>query len=106
MEHRNDPAHEIQPPHFSTQVSREDVQALLELVQDDDVSFDNVVKGLENRGLISATLIRTANSIGVGSTHQARSLKHALAILGLRRIREILRQLLEESEKDRARIAS
>jgi HD-like signal output (HDOD) protein len=106
MEHRNHSAHDIPAPHFSTQPSREDLQELLELVQTDEVDFDDIVQKLENRGLISATLIRTANSIGVGSIHQARSLKHALAILGLRRIREVLRALLDDSDKERARIAS
>jgi HD-like signal output (HDOD) protein len=105
MEFRRDDAQQIAPPHRRAQISEADVLEVLQLVSNDNVNFDDLVETLKTQPALAQMFLRWANSIGLGARLPPRSLRHALVILGLRRIREILFQLLETVEAGPARFA-
>jgi HD-like signal output (HDOD) protein len=102
MERRDDFPHDIPAPHFAPRFSLEEVQLLLRVINDDDVSFEQIARSLEPRGPIAALFTRTANSAGLGAGQPVRSVRHALSILGLQRIRQIVSQLLVAAAEERA----
>lgn len=104
MERRHDVPHGIPAPH-SSPVSRADVQAVLQVLQDEDVDYDTIAAALEGRPGIASLLQRLASSIGLGAGQPVRSMRHALAILGLQRIRSTVASLSRGAE-DRERVAS
>lgn len=107
MERRKDTAHELPAPHFPLQIAPQDAQQLLVLAGQDDVDFEKLATAMDAYGLIAGIMIRAANSVSLGAVQQVRSLRHALAILGLQRIRTMLSDLTTQpSQNERARVAS
>ena len=90
MERRRDEAHAVKPPHFQTLPSLGEVQLLIDLTFNEDVDFEVLAAEVAARASIKALVFRAANGIGIGAVREIRSLRHALAILGLARVRELL----------------
>lgn len=90
MEFREDAAQRIGAPHFSTRSAEEDWLRMLRLASNEDISFERLAQEMERCAGIPFALIRAANSAVVGVGTEVRSLRHALALLGLRRIQDIL----------------
>lgn len=88
MEHRHDHRHELAAPHFANRISLDDAQAIVDITANEQVHFDALLHALEGRDALAGLYWRRATSIGVG-IQNVRSLRHALAILGLQRIRAI-----------------
>ncbi|WP_437204115.1 HDOD domain-containing protein [Planctomicrobium sp. SH664] len=97
---RRDAAHRQAAPHFDVRPALQDLDELLAFTTDDDVSFARLERELGSRPLIAAHLMRSATSAGLGA-YEVRSLRHALALLGMKRIRETLRQLQEKAQPER-----
>ncbi len=62
---------------------------VLQLVSDDDVEIKEVLDLMRGDPAFSAEILRRANSPAYGFKSQIESLQHALAVLGLRRIKVI-----------------
>ncbi|SFI36254.1 HDOD domain-containing protein [Planctomicrobium piriforme] len=90
MDLRTHLPHEIPAPHFPSPISAADVQAILDLVQTDDADLQKLVAALEARPPIAGLVTRAVNSVSLGSMQQVRSLRHAVAILGLQRVRQLM----------------
>ncbi|WP_437187493.1 HDOD domain-containing protein [Planctomicrobium sp. SH668] len=86
-------------PHFSPRPPLDDLHAMLEIVQEDDVDFYRLAAVMERSPLLSTTIIRAANSVEHGSTRQVKTMRHALILIGLVRIRAILQNLLPTAVK-------
>lgn len=99
MATRHDPSQPVGAPHFSPVPSLEEVESLIRLASDSEVDFADLACELESRPGISSLIHRTANSVGMGTVREVRSLRHALAILGLQRVRAILFQVREDVSK-------
>ena len=105
MERRHDAAHGQLAPHLFSKLKADDLRSLSRLAYDDDVSYEMLVEVLQFHPLVGSVLRRAASSIGVGAGQPIRSMRHALAILGLARIRATLDQLVVNAEEN-SRIAS
>jgi HD-like signal output (HDOD) protein len=75
---------------------------LIRLASDNDVDFAELESELTSHPGIAGLVQRAANAVSMGTVHEVRSLRHALAILGLERVRAILFQLREDVTNSRA----
>ncbi|WP_437227748.1 HDOD domain-containing protein [Planctomicrobium sp. SH661] len=103
MEIRKDVSHDLSAPHFPFQPSLEDVNIVIDIASDDDVSFELIATVMQSRPAIAMAMIKTANSASFGAPRQIRSLRHALALMGLHRIRNLLAEMKMEAQSERSR---
>lgn len=103
---RHDAPHPVAPPHFSTQPDPADVRALLRLASDDEVSFAKLGDALAEQGAVAFAFLRAASSIGEGAGQPIRSVRHALALLGLQRTRMLLLELQDQMSQEQKRNAT
>jgi len=97
---RFDDAHSIPVPHVLP--SLRELNPLLEMADYEELDFGTFCGLVENQPLISSQIMRAARAIGAGRENGIQSLRHAVAIIGLRRVHDILdvvRQRIEDKEK-------
>ncbi|HWL07896.1 MAG TPA: HDOD domain-containing protein [Planctomicrobium sp.] len=91
MEMRRHSAHALPPPHLLQTVPSDVIADALALLEDDDVDFIKLARVIESHPGMSALIIRTANSVTIGNPQPLQSIRHAMAFLGIRGLREALR---------------
>lgn len=96
MANRRDNAHALHGPHFQNLPSLEDVQHLITVAFQDDVNFETLACEISECSHVDEYITRAANAVSLGTLYEIRSLRHALAILGLDRIRDILSALKDD----------
>ncbi len=99
---RNHSAHQIPAPHLLLNVPQETLDGVLRLLDDDDVDFVKLARSIEAHAALAAIIIREVNSVTVGNHQPIESIRHAIALLGLRRIRESLESVNYIGERSRA----
>lgn len=103
MEIRQDVTHELAAPHFPLLPRLEDVTEILTLVNDEEVSFNQIAKAMESRPIMAANIIRAVNSVSLATARPVRSLRHALTLMGLRSIRQLLAEMRHDAIHERQR---
>ncbi len=83
-------AHEIQQPHFLSNIPQEELEYVLELLSDENVNLRDVVSRLQAHPSLGVLIIRAVNAVKLGTQQNVRSLQHAISLLGLDRTRQIL----------------
>lgn len=76
----------------------QDLQRLMNAIQDEEVDFTNFCDALTDVPQVKKLILRDARSILAGRGNRIETVKHAVAMLGLRRIRLMLSQLAEPYE--------
>jgi len=106
MERRHDRPHELASPHFSMHPLLADVQEMIEMCQDDHLPLQELARFMGQRPIVEATILRAANSVLIGSSRQVQSVRHALVLMGMERVRTLLDELKQIAMEERARIHS
>lgn len=101
MDGREDPRQALGAPHFNTRSSRDEILRILQLAASDEVSFDRLTEAMEGCAGVPFAVIRAANSALIGAPQEVRSLRQAIVMLGLRRIRGVLAEQLEQVTSER-----
>jgi|GEM_PF-1898776 HD-like signal output (HDOD) protein len=96
-------AHELPAPHFPAPYSFEELQILLDLISNDETDLRMIVEAMEARPAIASRVEREVNSVGLGSNVQIRTLRHAITVLGMRRVRDLLLDLRLQLQMSLAR---
>lgn len=87
---RKDEAQGLNPPHFQPLPSLREVQSLIDLLRNEEVDFELLSAEFAGCPGIEPLMLQAANAVGVGMVREINSLRHAVAILGLNRVRAIL----------------
>jgi len=103
MEVRKDFSHELAAPHFVAFPTPEEIEVLLMLAGDEENSIQKIARVIGGRPMVSAAIMQAVNSVSTGTGRQIRSLRHALAMMGLERVREILIDLQQKSIQEHKR---
>lgn len=98
---RFDDDHSLSAPHSLP--NRSVLNALLELVGSHDIDYARFCNRVEAEPAVAGRIMRAARSILAGRHNGVQELRHAVAIIGLRRVQEILeaigRELSEETRQ-------
>lgn len=105
MEMRHDSPQPVKAPHFQTSISAADLQRLILMANDDNIDYRVLARAMEPHSAVLLMLHRTANSVSYGIARQPDSIQHALAILGLDRVRALLHSLRDTLSPDHSRVA-
>ena len=95
---RFDDQHSIPAPHALP--TQRVLQALIELTGSDDLDYARFCEAVKAETVITGKIMRAARAIGAGRANGIDELRHAIAILGLRHVREILETLKRRSAKN------
>lgn len=87
---RRDFSHELSAPHMSLQPTLEHLEHILSIMDDDELGFDQLARSIDTRPLVSGAIIREANSASVASGRPVKTVRYALVLLGLERVRSLL----------------
>lgn len=98
MKTRVDQPHDFNQPHPYPTLGQ--VNFLRRLVDTSDLDYASFCRALSVSPLIESTIIRTARSAGNGRIYEISDLQHAISLIGLNRVREILSRLQRELERD------
>ncbi|MEZ6130990.1 MAG: HDOD domain-containing protein [Planctomycetaceae bacterium] len=97
---RFDSAQTIPVPHVLPALK--DITPLIEMTDLDDVDFATFCSEVEKHEVIAGQIMRAARSVGTGRGDTVNNLRHAVALIGMRRIHNILdtlRQRVEDKER-------
>lgn len=97
IQRRIDQPQQLAPPHQLP--AFRDLQMLINAIQDEEVDFAQFCVVLGDVPHVKKLILRDAQSILAGRTNRIENLKHAVAMLGLRKIRLMLAQLAEPYER-------
>jgi HD-like signal output (HDOD) protein len=95
MEWRRDFSHELAAPHMSLQPTLEHLTYILSILDDEELGFNQLASAIETRPLVAGAIIREANSVSVASGRPVKTVRYALVLLGVRRVRSLLTDLYE-----------
>lgn len=97
MERRKDASHEPVGPHFQMFPTVEEVGEILLMADNDRIRLQQIAEAIESRPMIAAAVMKTVNAVSVGAPRQIHSVRHALAMIGMQRVREILLEVQHEA---------
>jgi len=106
MEVRKDFSHELAAPHFVAFPTPEEIETLLMLAGDEEISIHQIARTIGGRPMVTAAIMQAVNSVSTGTGRPIRSLRHALAMMGLERLREILIELQQKAIQEHKRSPS
>lgn len=102
-------AHGLPAPHFSNAELVRRLISLDELLGQPEPDFQSIAQHIADNGLLKRDLLRAANAIGMTRDRSIVSVRHALVMLGARRVQQLTRWLLSErsaSQKTAGRISN
>ncbi|WP_437192230.1 HDOD domain-containing protein [Planctomicrobium sp. SH527] len=91
--------HEISQPHFLSNVPREELEYVLELLSDEGVNLKDVVSRLQVHPALAVLIIKSVNAVKLGNQQNIRSLQHAIGLLGLDRTKQLLIDSIAEANE-------
>jgi len=77
--------------------------ALLELTNRHDLDYASFCREAQNEVAITSQIMRAARAIRAGRENGVEDLRHAVAIIGLRRVRSILESMSHQGDADNRR---
>lgn len=109
MNKPNSPIRRFDDEHASVSVphslpSLRELEPLVELLTYEDLDFGVFCRAVEKDSVVSSQIMRAARAIGSGLETTIVDLRHALAIIGMRRVGHILEALklqIEQQEQER-----
>lgn len=95
---RFDNKHQVPAPH--TLPDFRVLQALTELTNIDDLDYEEFCQAAETEPVIIHRIMRAARAIRAGRENGVEELRHAIAIIGLRRVKEILEKISRDVQQN------
>ncbi|MFG0334811.1 MAG: HDOD domain-containing protein [Maioricimonas sp. JB049] len=98
MAGRIDTTHPPRQPHLLQRISEQDLRAILACLVERDVDLRQVADLISARPGLESFVMTAANSVGHGLEYRVRDARHAVVLLGIRRMLRLFGGQLEEIE--------